>query len=819
MPHTRQSACLIHERNYSHDSVIFHPPRKNRSTKLTARLLVSGLCLALTLTTIPFSPTISKVRAQSEDAVQKRQRPPYRDLPDIGELLAEGRNPQPEKARPALKPSTICGYRDVVCQRIKTEKEKNKVGQAVSPGGSEQKTQIASAGKQSGGNWLQRFGRRIAGVFAGATSLSVSNSGNGSSFVPSAPRLSTGSLPTSPAVSVPVAPPSFTSEIEAKLDPHNRKGGSGEDLFSGNYHWSLPLVSLPGRNGLDLNLTLDYNSLVWIRYNNTVSFDYDYYPTLTPGFRTGFPIINGPYYVNGAWAFIATLPSGQNVELRQVYASSSENRYEAVDSSYLYLIEHIPANPSTNHDVTLYATNGTRVEFTWNGGDQWLADQIIDGNGNYITIAWKFEGSLRVIDKVIDTLGRELVFTYDGNQHLLTITQQWQNQTFTWAQFDYESRTINHNFGSLTVDGPANNTQIPVITRVITGDGARHVFVYNSWGQVNDIWTYGEADNQRAAMIYAFPGTGAPLDDCPRFSLRNDYFANWAGYNWTGWVSTYFYFKPDETEGWVTPPDGVTTKAFFNTTNGTRGLPYRSETWYGGALQKFTQTSWASDSTTSPPLRPRVTDTQICDDRNHNGTYESGTDKLSRTATSYTTLAGTVKLPYTVKEYNEGGATVYRSARADYVTQSNYMDRRLLGLPSQQRLYQGDADSGGALMAQTVFSYDSPNDGTTTFMQGHSTAPRQHDTANYGTGFLVRGNLTKVNRYSVVNGTASNPLETKTGYYYTGTVALTKDALGHTTQIHYEDLFSLGNVPTSGLKTYAYPTTVTDADGYSSAVQ
>ncbi|QQS46043.1 MAG: hypothetical protein IPM66_19305 [Acidobacteriota bacterium] len=110
-------------------------------------------------------------------------------------------------------------------------------------------------------------------------------------------------------------PPVFTSLVEAKLDPHNRTGSPGEDLFSGNYNWSLPLVSLPGRSGLDLDIRLSYNSLVWIRYLDRMSFDYDYYPTLTPGFRVGFPEIDGPYFVHGYDTYVVILPSGRRVEI------------------------------------------------------------------------------------------------------------------------------------------------------------------------------------------------------------------------------------------------------------------------------------------------------------------------------------------------------------------------------------------------------------------------------------------------------------------------------------------------------------------------
>src|SRR6185503_853193 len=45
--------------------------------------------------------------------------------------------------------------------------------------------------------------------------------------------------------------------------PRNETGQPGVDLGSQNFNWSVPLVSLPGRAGFDLNLTLTYNSLVW----------------------------------------------------------------------------------------------------------------------------------------------------------------------------------------------------------------------------------------------------------------------------------------------------------------------------------------------------------------------------------------------------------------------------------------------------------------------------------------------------------------------------------------------------------------------------
>ena len=127
----------------------------------------------------------------------------------------------------------------------------------------------------------------------------------------------------------------------AMLDPHNRIGGGGEDLFSQNYNWALGILSLAGRAGLDLGLSLSYNSLAtWTRSGSYIDFDYDNgFPT--PGFRLSFPVVDGYLYYNtqaGAYYYLLFTSSGARVELRRVAGSS--NVYEAVDSSYLQLTDN-----------------------------------------------------------------------------------------------------------------------------------------------------------------------------------------------------------------------------------------------------------------------------------------------------------------------------------------------------------------------------------------------------------------------------------------------------------------------------------------------
>src|SRR2546423_504412 len=127
------------------------------------------------------------------------------------------------------------------------------------------------------------------------------------------------------------APPTFME----RLDPANRTGAGGEDPLSRNFNWNLSLVDLPGRAGLDLSLGLSYNSLVWTKTGNSISFDDDRgFPS--PGFRLGFPVIQ-PLYFNaevGKSAFLLLSPDGSRTELRQVGTSVL---YEAADSSHLLL--------------------------------------------------------------------------------------------------------------------------------------------------------------------------------------------------------------------------------------------------------------------------------------------------------------------------------------------------------------------------------------------------------------------------------------------------------------------------------------------------
>jgi hypothetical protein len=60
-----------------------------------------------------------------------------------------------------------------------------------------------------------------------------------------------------------------------RTQPQNKTGEPGITLGSRNYNWSASLVSLTGRSGIDLNLSLTYNSLVWVQEGGTIKFNAD----------------------------------------------------------------------------------------------------------------------------------------------------------------------------------------------------------------------------------------------------------------------------------------------------------------------------------------------------------------------------------------------------------------------------------------------------------------------------------------------------------------------------------------------------------------
>lgn len=605
----------------------------------------------------------------------------------------------------------------------------------------------------------------------------------------------------------------------ARLDAANATGG--DDLFSGNYHWSLPLVGLPGRAGMDLALGLSYNSLVWTRAGGAIDFDADRgFPA--PGFQLGFPVVQQRFFnrQTGRYAYLLLTPSGGRVELRQIAAGSGT--YEAADSSYLQLQEQ-------SGGLLVRATDGTQMLMVAINGE-YRCIQIKDRNGNYLSAAYDAQGNFT---SVTDTLGRTIEFDYDLYQNLIAIRQpgrQMNNQPYRWATFGWRDLTINTDFRDgatpLVLTGVQNGSIIPVIDWVGLPDGSYHKFTYTAWGQVSRITHYaadsvvnGVATDSHPLNYtnYNLPADNSSQSDCPRFTQRTDWAENWNVQPGAPTTATINYgTEGGGTTKTVTLPDGTIQKVMFYTDGWQRGLTSGTETWSGGAKQKWTSATWTQDDPyLAYRLNPRPTDTNV---------YDAAGNRR-RTSVEYTDDKPW-RLPRITKEYKADGVTEMRRTETTYNFDANYTDKRLIGLPGVQLLYgRKPDDTGEELLSKVEYLHDQYAQGAN-FLQrptdsANAPAPvqvTQHDsTASgggaFGTGLTYRGNVTNVRRYNVVDNTF---IESKVGYLTTGASAFAVNPRGKQSSIEYADKFADGN---NARNTFAYPTKAIDPDNFSSTVQ
>ncbi|MDX2045009.1 MAG: hypothetical protein SF097_27605, partial [Acidobacteriota bacterium] len=765
---------------------------KIRVSSSFARSIVFTLCLALCLSGLPFP---ASTQSQTPSPGVRTQGAPSPNLPDIEAV----RSAQPKEVKiPPPTPAKRCRHHDKKCKDLKEKKAVNR----FAPAGDFFKSLIAQNRIQVSGqsfDWRSDKTGLLPELdfFFGDSRRDVSDSGFGGEM--ETDEQNRQQLPHSFASSlVPVTAAQFLSFETMRMDPNNRTGAPGEDLFSGNYNWSLPLVSLAGRSGHDLNLTLSYNSLVWLKSGSLMRFDPDLgWPG--PGFRLGFPTFFGPYTnsLTNRISYQVITPSGSVIELRQVNSTT----WDAEDSSYTRL------TLNTSGDYVLTTADGTQYIY---GQDLIIKDR----NGNLITVTYNSENGQ--IGTITDTLGRVLTFNYGEFFELQTIKQTWNGgPDKTLATFHYADETIYTNFQGMFLENVTYGQTIPVLSHIDLPDGSRYKFQYNTYLQVNKIEHYGGLTFLRSWQSYNLPTShlSGAQTDCPRFTQRTD-----MAYDWNNGVATNFCFsdpnhptKPCAWElnhpwGQVTAPDGTTQKQIFATTGWQRGLPTQTETWASGVKKKWTTLQWEQACVgTFYPCNPRIPEANVYDDTDGNGIA----DNQRRTTTTFTTY----NLPVDVSEYDANATTVLRRTHTDYNLTSTYTNRRIIGLPSASFLYNG----ANTLFSKVEYVYDESG-----YLQATSATPTQHDSTNYGVGFLAgRANQTTVRRYDVTNQTS---VEWKTGYNITGSPTFSRDPRYSTTNaqttISYTDAWvNVYGTDTPTLNTFAYPTTVTDMDGYSSTMK
>lgn len=582
----------------------------------------------------------------------------------------------------------------------------------------------------------------------------------------------------------PTGDPNFSG---ARGRPINETGQPGEDLGSRNFNWSVSLVNLPGRTGMDLNLSLFYNSLVWTKDGSYIKFNPDL-GSPAPGFRLGLPTLQQRFLNSqtNVYAYMMVTPSGGRVELRQVGSSSI---YESQDSTYARL------DATDTNAPVVRTTDGTKYTFaTAPINNEYRCIEIKDRNGNYLTAT--YNASNGHLQTITDTLGRVVNFVYDLNNNLQAVRQTWNGTAHDWATFNYTDVYVAPAFGGgLLVNGP-NNNNTTVLSQVNLDDGSYYTFDYNTaFAQVNRI-TRHASDGRTIWYISYNVSSAAGQTDCPRFTERREWAENWNNHLE---AVTSFSAAGDNSSTQETMPDGTIYKEFFATSGWQTGLTTSTEVWSGGVKKKWTTIAWTQDDTNlSYQKNPRPYDTSIYD--------EAGNRRRTETVYTSFNLPNPVALPTEVKEYNADATTILRRTTTNYFDGGQaYIDRRVLALPREVMVWDGNNQP----QSRVWYDYDWANE----YWEALPQTATQHES---GTDPAGRGNTCWIGRWDVSDlDNSTKVTQTLIRYNRTGSVIRVTDHNGHSSTINYADSFS----DLTDHHTFAYKTTVTDADSNSSYIK
>ncbi len=266
----------------------------------------------------------------------------------------------------------------------------------------------------------------------------------------------------------------------------------------------------------------------------------------------------------GKNAYLLITPGGHRVELRQV---GSTTVYEAADSSYLQLTEN-------GGSLLLRTTDGTQLTFA-ESYNEYRCTQVKDRNGNYLSVNYNTLGQ---ITNITDTLGRLIIFNYDGNANLLSITQSWNGQpSHQWVSFGWSTRNMQYSFADATVVGIKNGTSLPVLTQVALNDTSYFTFDYTNSLQVSVVRNnFGTIERNATTFAYE-----TPSGDVPRLLTSSVSARNWTGVNGVPAQVTTQYSVASDGACVMTAPDGTVYKEYYGT-GWQKGLTTLSEIWTGG---------------------------------------------------------------------------------------------------------------------------------------------------------------------------------------------------------------------------------------------
>jgi RHS repeat-associated protein len=510
----------------------------------------------------------------------------------------------------------------------------------------------------------------------------------------------------------------YSSNIGAQFQPRNargmgsptvpaqKSGNSTTILGSSSYSSAIPILHLPGRAGLDLDLTLYYNSGVWTfnSSNTSVTFNADRdWPSY--GFRLDFGLAIDD---GGDKIFVIEANGAKHALPNSVPGVS----YDSQDSTYMDFAFPAP--------YTLKYKNGMQVLYEVFPSSQpqqpltfFRPIRINDTNGNFITITY-MSGTDQQINTVTDTLGRVVQFNYDGNGNLTSITSN--SGTRTWATFTWNTGyTLNYNFSATVSDSPANGAALNVLTGVTLPNNTQYTFTYGAWGMVKQISNLSNSGQTRDYQAYNYPDSSTALSAPPTYTQQtvSD------GATTRVWTYSNVMSNNMVSQSTIADPSGTSSVTNLYTAAGDWKDGLQSSIQIkdsNGKLLRQIDNTWTADATTNANSRLSSVLTTLSDTG-----QQSRVDFVSYDANGCVTDQ---------KEY-DFGLTLKREIVSTYLT--GYASSHILNLPTQVIV----KDANGNNVSRTDYAYDGGTPSTITGAANHNDS--------YSS---PRGNLTSVTRYT-----------------------------------------------------------------------
>lgn len=290
-------------------------------------------------------------------------------------------------------------------------------------------------------------------------------------------------------------------------DPGNGRGhppghpldnGAG----SGNFQMLAPVLDLPGR-GIDLSLGLAYNSRVWNKAGTQINFDIDRdWPA--PGWSLGFPkvvdlglggsMIVDPDGTRHSFSGEVTPYSNGAIDFRGHTADGTLIDYGSYRHASGMLIWAEVNRP-----------DGSQIYYSCLGPGGMYPTQVIDANGNYITITYVHNTGPQ-IETITDTLGRVVTFHYDQYNLLTAISApDLESGTRTLVRLHYRQLSLtssSYSFSGLT---PIVRDPVPWVIDAIYYPGTNSGYWFGDTDSYSSYGMLAKVIEQRGMGFSAAP--------------------------------------------------------------------------------------------------------------------------------------------------------------------------------------------------------------------------------------------------------------------------------------------------------------------------